>query len=100
MINFSLDKNLISGVGCADVNDGGQTHSYGVEALLIWKRTAGVGTRFSVAARTPVRRSILSCDDLLRGSSCWLHTSYGALCRDTVSVSAVRKAPNESIIGQ
>ena len=44
-----------------------------------------------------------------RGSSCWLHTSYGgeailtppALCRDTVSVSAVRrKAPNESIMGQ
>ena len=48
MINFSLDKNLISGVGWADVNDGGQTHSYGVEALLIWKRTAGVGTKFSV----------------------------------------------------
>ena len=48
MINFSLDKNLISRVGCADVNDGGQTHSYGVEALLIWKRTAGVGTKFSV----------------------------------------------------
>ena len=38
----------------------------------------------------------------LRGSSFWLHTSYvytQAMCRDTVSVSAVRrKAHNESIM--